>query len=154
MGVNEVDNSMLLIEKILFLRGVPLFQEVPDEAITTLAGCTEEMEVSEGEEIIKEGEVDNTMYILVSGKAEVTSQGKHIAFLGPNDYVGELAVFSPKERSATVTCKEWGAMLKLTQDNLMHYVGSNPSFLKSVIVGLCHKIRETNVKMIDGSIKK
>jgi CRP-like cAMP-binding protein len=140
---------MLQIEKILFLRNVPLFQEVPDEAITTLAACTEEVEVSEGDIIIKEGEVDNTMYILVSGKAEITAQGKHIATLEPNDYVGELAVFSPKERSATVTCKEWGLMLRLSKDNLMHHVGSNPSFLNSVIEGLCHRIRETNKKMIE-----
>lgn len=142
---------MLLIEKILILRNVSLFTEISDEAITTLASCTEEVEVSEGEEIIKEGEVEDAMYVIVSGRAEVISKGQHLADLGPNHYFGELAVFSPDVRSASVVVKEWGVMLKLSRENLMHYVGSNPSFLHCVIDSLCDRIRKANLKIINAS---
>ena len=58
--------------------------------------------------LIREGEVTDCMFVVLTGELEVVSHGGgtdadvRVALLGPGDWVGEMALLETKPRSASV----------------------------------------------------
>lgn len=69
-----------------------------------------------GEDIVREGEEGQTMYLIKSGEVVVWVKGKdngrnEVARLGPGDFFGEVALATSRPRVATVTAAAGGVEL-------------------------------------------
>ena len=85
------------------LKRIPLFSDVPDEALQKIAPFATTEEWPEGKEIIKEGGFSNHFYAIEEGTAKVERGGEHLADLKEGDIFGEQGLLEHSERSATVT---------------------------------------------------
>ncbi len=85
------------------LKRIPLFSDVPDEALQKIAPFATSEEWPEGKEIIKEGGFSNHFYAIEEGTAKVERGGEHLADLKEGDIFGEQGLLEHSERSATVT---------------------------------------------------
>ena len=85
------------------LKRIPLFAEVPDEALAKIAPFATLEEWPEGKEIVQEGGFSNHFYAIESGSAKVEREGEHLADLNEGDIFGEQGLLEHSERSATVT---------------------------------------------------
>ena len=85
------------------IRGVPLFSELDDKTVGQLAIEFVERHFEEGKAIATEGVDGLNFFIVASGEASVTVQGKEVATLGPGSSFGEVALVDKSARSATVT---------------------------------------------------
>jgi NADH dehydrogenase len=70
-----------------------------------------------GQEIFREGDLGDRLYIILSGRAEVTRPGEDgdtvLALLGPGQIFGEMALIRQTTRNATVRCVETMDVLSL-----------------------------------------
>ena len=64
-------------------------------------GMTHEL-FEPGQDIVAQGEIGRTLYLVLRGQVEVLVDGVRVAELGPGDHFGERAVFDEERRSATV----------------------------------------------------
>jgi CRP-like cAMP-binding protein len=80
-----------------------IFAPLPGLMLDRLAAQLIPFSVSMGETIIREGDHGDRFYVIESGTVEVTKAGRHVANLGPGDYVGEIALLRDVPRTATVT---------------------------------------------------
>ena len=85
------------------LKSIPLFQDVPDDALRKVATFAELESHPEGAAVVKEGGYANDFYAIEDGTAKVEREGQHLADLGPGDVFGEQALLEGEQRSATVT---------------------------------------------------
>ena len=85
------------------LKRIPLFSDVPDEALQKIAPFATSEEWPEGKEIVKEGGFSNHFYAIEEGTAKVERGGEHLADLKEGDIFGEQGLLEHSERSATVT---------------------------------------------------
>jgi CRP-like cAMP-binding protein len=85
------------------LKRIPLFAEVPDDALQKIAPFATTEEWPEGKEIIKEGGFSNHFYAIEEGTVKVERGGEHIADLRAGDIFGEQGLLEHSERTATVT---------------------------------------------------
>jgi CRP-like cAMP-binding protein len=85
------------------LKRIPLFSDVPDEALQKIAPFATTEEWPEGKEIVKEGGFSNHFYAIEEGTAKVERGGDHLADLKEGDIFGEQGLLEHSERSATVT---------------------------------------------------
>ena len=85
------------------LKNIPLFADVPDDALLKVATFASLESAVEGKVIIREGGQANAFYAIEAGTVKVERDGQHIADLGPGDVFGEQALLEKSERSATVT---------------------------------------------------
>ncbi len=105
-----------------------------------------------GEEIIRQGEVGDCMYVIQAGKVEVVIEkgGKEIrlAELGEGDFFGEMALFEKAVRSATV--RPMGEVRVLTVDRKMFLrkIHDDPSLAFMVMQRMSRRLRELNDELI------
>jgi CRP/FNR family transcriptional regulator, cyclic AMP receptor protein len=84
------------------LKSIPLFQEVPDDALRKVATFAELESHPEGAAVVKEGGYANDFYAIDDGTAKVEREGQDLADLGPGDVFGEQALLEGEQRSASV----------------------------------------------------
>ncbi len=84
------------------LKRIPLFSDVPDEALQKIAPFATSEEWPEGKEIVKEGGFSNHFYAIESGSAKVERDGEKVADLSDGDVFGEQGLLEHSERTATV----------------------------------------------------
>jgi CRP/FNR family transcriptional regulator, cyclic AMP receptor protein len=84
------------------LKRIPLFSDVPDDALQKIAPFATTEEWPEGKEIVKEGGFSNHFYAIEEGSAKVERGGEHLADLKEGDIFGEQGLLEHSERSATV----------------------------------------------------
>jgi CRP-like cAMP-binding protein len=85
------------------LKSIPLFADVPEEALAKVATFATLESVAEGKTIIREGGFSNDFYVIEDGTVKVEREGDHLADLGAGDVFGEQGLLEKQERSATVT---------------------------------------------------
>ena len=86
------------------LQRIGLFGSLPGETIVKLAGRMVREEVPAGTAIIVEGDLTDRFYVLISGLATVSQEGRGArAVLRPGEAFGEVAPLMRMERTATVT---------------------------------------------------
>src|SRR2546430_2898968 len=88
---------------VALLRQVPLFASVEEDDLTWFARAARVRRLGEGEPIVIEGSYGSTFFLLVSGSATVSVQGKPIRALNPGDTFGEVVAATRGRRTATVT---------------------------------------------------
>jgi CRP-like cAMP-binding protein len=86
------------------LQRIGLFGSLPGETIVKLAGRMVREEFPAGTPIVVEGDLTDRFYVLISGLAAVTQEGRGArAILRPGEAFGEVAPLMGMERTATVT---------------------------------------------------
>jgi CRP/FNR family transcriptional regulator, cyclic AMP receptor protein len=114
------------------LKRIPLFAEVPDEALQKVAPFATLEEWPEGKEIVKEGGYSNHFFAIEEGKAKVSRAGEEIAELGPGDVFGEQGLLEKQERSATVTAASPIKLIKIEHWELSRMKQSMPEVVEQL----------------------
>ncbi len=108
------------------LKRIPLFQDVPDDALSQVATFARAEEFPEGTEIVKEGGYSNDFYAIEEGTAKVERGGEKLADLGPGDVFGEQGLLEKQERSASVTATSQIKVIKIEHWELSRMKNSMP----------------------------
>jgi MFS family permease len=102
-GLQRIDVTALAPAGLQLLRGVSLLALLPEPTLERLARALVRVDAEPGDVVIREGDPGTRFYVIESGSVEVTKDGRHVAHLGPGDFVGEIALLRDVPRTATVT---------------------------------------------------
>jgi CRP-like cAMP-binding protein len=108
------------------LADLPLFEGLDDEALRTVSKVAQEVSVSEGAELVREGDYSYELTIIDEGEAEVLHEDQVVATLGPGDVFGESGVLSKGMRNATVRATTPMRLITLTGWDLRRLRGRIP----------------------------
>lgn len=96
----------------------PLFKKVPLAQLQELFNGFENLMVSAGDTIIREGEKGDFFYVIADGEAHVHSRSNDIDIsLTSGQYFGEEALLGNTLRNATVAMKTAGRLKRLSMDD-------------------------------------
>ncbi|PLZ99326.1 transcriptional regulator [Fischerella thermalis CCMEE 5268] len=135
------------VERLLFVRRVPIFKELRDDFIVRLASVMDELSFPANYTIFNEGDEGRSLYIIVSGKVKVHIGNQQLAIFPKGESFGEMAVFDAQPRSASATTLETCECLELTQEQLYEAIDETPEIAVNIIGILSRRIRELNDKM-------
>ncbi len=130
------DDDIVVIEEaepvVKELPTIPLFSELPKNAFIALLERMEMRNAVPDEFIIRQGDVDDSMFIVSSGRVKVTKtgdQGKEIvlAHLTDGAFFGEMALLSESPRTASVIAEEETLLFQVSRETLASVVDSYPS---------------------------
>ncbi len=129
------------VEKVLFLKSVDLFSQIPGEDLAQIALITNEETRENGEEIVAEGEVGDALYIVLEGKVRVHRKEKNIAELGQRECFGEMAILDASPRSASVTAVSDVSLLKISREDFQEIMTDKHAISQGIIKVLTRRLR-------------
>ena len=111
-GVPETRATLGEVERIMFLRRVPLFAQLEPEDLQRLAATAAERYYPGGEALVREGELGDELVVIVDGSVRVVrtdGDGERLLRIyGTGDHIGELAVLRERPRAASVLADDPG----------------------------------------------
>jgi CRP-like cAMP-binding protein len=120
------------------LRSLTFFHEFSHAEIREVLRASDWHDYRDGEDIVKEGEIDDRFYIIVSGKVSVQSNGKHLGGRCNGDCFGETSYVRGAKRQASIRADGDVTILRVSS-TLMEQVSSdcqlrfNKVFLRALI---------------------
>ena len=149
------------MSKIEELKNFPLLKNLTDDDLTALETYVKEESFNEGDNIIKEGDIGDTLYILISGKVDVIKKTIYddefiCASLDASMHClfGEMAVIDNDKRSATIKAKTECKTLSLNRDGFTDFCNKHPlagiELLKLMNTNIVRNLRieNENLKLV------
>lgn len=134
------------------LSSVWLFSECSRGELKTIQRKAEPMTVEAGTVICEEGEVGQTFYFVVSGKAAVLQHGRKAAEVGPGGYFGELALLDRLPRSATVKALTDMELLAISQRDFNKILKDAPSITRKLLGATASRLRNSDAKALGQAV--
>jgi len=129
------------IEKVLFLKSVDLFSQMPGENLAQVAQITKELYFDKGHHIIKQGDLGDCLYLIIEGNIKIVTGDKEVALLGDKECVGEMSLLDSEPRSASAIAVTDVVLLKIKQEDFYEMMSDRPEIAQGVISVLTRRLR-------------
>ncbi len=138
------------------LKSTFLFAKVDALGISHLAQACRFRRVAAGQPIVVEGEPGNTMFIILSGRVEVTRTDPagnvlHLADREDGESFGEMTLIDGAPRSATVRALETCRLLVLDRSDVLAAIERYPSIGIAMLEVLSVRLREADARQMGRS---
>jgi serine/threonine protein kinase len=125
-------------EQFSLLRRLKFFHDFSHAEIHEVMRASHWQDYASGEEIVKEGEMDDRFYIIVSGHCSVYRHGQGLGVLQAGECFGEASYVPGAKRTATIRAVDAVTALKVSSTLLEQVSAScqlrfNQVFLRSLI---------------------
>jgi hypothetical protein len=139
------------------LRRVKILAGFSDAQLQHFAQFTELQPVPQWTVVVKQGELGDTMYLILEGELRVRlvvgAKETILATLGPGDFFGDMAMFDRGPRSADVVANVDSTVLKISAANFANLTEAAPDlaapFLLAASKTLAARIRADNKRLRD-----
>jgi CRP/FNR family transcriptional regulator, cyclic AMP receptor protein len=126
----------------MYLRQVPMLRTCSQDEIDHIADLGVTVLASEGQNVVHQGEAGSQFFVITAGSADVTRDGHVVASLGPGDYFGELALFDPAPRNATVTATAPTTLVSVSRNTFRELLGEVGSLRDALLAGMASRLHE------------
>jgi CRP/FNR family cyclic AMP-dependent transcriptional regulator len=100
-----------------------------------------------GERIFVQDDEGSSMYVVRSGRVNITSYGTVLESVGPNGMFGEMALIDGSPRSATAIAAEPTEVAPIDKAAFAHLVRQDPDFALRIMRMLAARIRQMNASL-------
>ena len=133
-------NDMEILSKI------SLFSLMKNRDLRRIAKLAHHHFFKKGELIIREGERDGRLFVIISGKVEIikglgSQNEKPLRIFRPINYFGEMALLDDYIRTASIVAMEDTEILSLDQWNIREEIRKYPSIAIELLQTLSRRIR-------------
>jgi CRP-like cAMP-binding protein len=131
------------------LRTVPIFSELSDADITSLAKLSSRRRYPKDTVVFFENEEGDTFFMILEGRIKVTILGDDgreviLSMLATGDFFGEMALLDNEPRSATAIAVEETELLSLHRTDFQSVLTDNRSITTALIKILTARLRRAN----------
>ena len=143
---------LLTVEKVIFLKSVPLFQHLDDEDLAAVADVASEQDYAANTVIYSEQQAAHHFYVIARGRVEVLyrteSAQRQVAVLGETESFGEMSILDdePRPRRAMVRALEPTLVLKIDRATFRELIYEHPQISFAIIKMLSQRLRQKDLE--------
>src|ERR1700693_291877 len=131
------------------LRSVPIFSSLDSKATAQLGEYLTIHDYPKSARICRIGDPGDAMYVIDVGKVEISitdADGANLtlAELEAGDFFGEMAMLDGQGRSANATAVENSRLAKLTREDFLTFMQSDPRVTLELLTALTNRLRRTD----------
>ena len=141
-------------DKTQILRQASIFPTLNEDELGELANLAIERSFMSSEFIFWDGDTPDWFYIIAQGKVKIvkySSLGKEfiIAFFGPGEMFGEVAVFENKPYPASAQAIAETKVLGIKRDDFLSFLVNRPQVALKIITVLSGRLRDAQGRLRD-----
>ena len=143
-GRKEVQQMAIDMERILFLRSVPLFADIDGNDLQWINEITREKKYKAGQTVFRENDVGDSLYIIISGSVRVLKGDNQVILqiLEERETFGEMSILDQEPRSATVEVQKDATLLAIKRDDFQRLLLARPQLAFSLFRTISRRLRE------------
>ena len=131
------------------LRNVPIFSELSDADVATLARVATRRRYPKDTVVFFENEEGDFFFMILEGRIKVTILGDDgreiiLSVLSAGDFFGEMALLDNEPRSATAIAIEESELLSLHRTDFQNVISDNKAIMSALIKILTARLRRAN----------
>ncbi len=138
----ETLTTLSPMERVLFLRKVPLFAELPPPDLLPIASIAKEAAFADGDRIAEQGDAGDEMHVIVDGQIAVVTGPSVLATRSSGDVVGEMALLTSEPRMAGLVARGDVRVLSIDRRSFEAILRERPETSLGVIRVLCQRLTE------------
>ena len=148
--MTETLTTLPVMERVLFLRRVPLFADLPPQDLLPIAAIASEHSFADADTIAEQDEPGDEMHIIVSGYVMVIlrQQDGHqqvLAVRSTGDVIGEMAVITSGPRMASLAAKGPVRLLSIARRQFEAMLRERPETSLALMRVLCQRLADRAV---------
>ena len=146
-------NFMPSSSTIQLLMRVPLLAGITEAEAIAMFMASEKVRFNKSELLVKEGETEQALYIILSGQVHVVlsgGRGKSItlATLGAGECIGEMGALDQQPASATVIALSSVDALQLDRRTFSDVLHQNPHISFTILKTLSQRLNSTHQQIV------
>jgi CRP-like cAMP-binding protein len=144
------------MEKLAVISSSPLFEMLSSTELAHLAELAEQRRYTDGELVFEEGELGDSLYVIVRGEVEVVRRDgsgapRPLTVLTAPEFFGEMSLIDKEYRSATVRARTEAVMLRLSAQHLSTFRQTHRDGFTFVLINIARilsaRLREANARL-------
>ena len=136
-----------LKDEVDLLRSIPMFANLPANKLKLLVFASDRLSYRADEMLFLQGDQADAAYVVISGEADVLvstgGEPSKVANLGPNSFVGDMAILCDIPRTATVKANSDMDVLRIRKEHMMELISDNPQFSLAVLKETVQRLAKT-----------
>jgi CRP-like cAMP-binding protein len=120
----------------------PLLARLEPAQLEHIAEAGEVERFDPGEAVVAEGSLGDALYLVLSGKVEVSKAGHALATLEPGEFFGEMSMLEPATRSATVIAIFPSYLFRLPTNAVQILLATDPGAATALLVHIVKVLSE------------
>jgi diguanylate cyclase (GGDEF)-like protein len=120
------------------------------ESVWALLDACPVREVQAGEHVLRQGQVNQTMYLILSGELSVHLDGLEtapVASLSMGETVGEISVIDDSPATASVVAAQPSRLLAVDEETFWRLIQGSHTFATNMLLLLAQRMRANNFKI-------
>jgi cAMP-dependent protein kinase regulator len=125
-----------------YLQQVPMLGACSEEELHHIADLGVPIRAAEGTQVVRQGEPGDQFFVILDGSVEVKRDDEVVASLASSDYFGELALFDPGPRNATVTTTSPTTLVSVSRNLFWELLGEVSSLRDALLKGMAKRLHQ------------
>lgn len=130
-------------ERLNRIAHVEIMQKLPPAEIQAIIPLLKPVHAAPGEVLCQEGVVEDSLYMITDGVAEVLKGQRVMTELGPGEVFGEMALLTGESRSATVVARTTMELYQLKKEDFDSVLAWSPHLAGALSRALVRRLRST-----------
>ncbi len=133
--------QLTTLDRAIRLQKVELFSDLETDMLALLASVAQQVEVASGEALVQEGAQMASLYVVLDGKIEMRRGGATIYTVGPDETLGNWALFDRQPSVVTAVAAEDSWLLKIDRDDFFDLLADHSQITREIFQALFKRVR-------------
>jgi cAMP-dependent protein kinase regulator len=123
------------------LAAVPLLEGLSKRQLKKVADLAELARFMAGATLVKQGDIGDSFYVVLTGQAKVVANGRTVNRLLPGDHFGEISLLDGEPRTASVIAETEMTLVIITQKDFSAMLSKDPEITICMLEGMARTVR-------------
>jgi CRP/FNR family transcriptional regulator len=133
--------TLSTLDKAIRLQKVELFGDMETDALALAASIAGQIHCPAGMVLFKESGSTDALYVVLSGRVQLTRGAREIFSVGPGETLGNWALFDDQPSVATATCVEDSWLLKIEREDFYDLLADHAEMTQRMFKALVKRVR-------------
>lgn len=135
-------NAMTVVEKVVALRTIEIFREIPPSQLALIASVAREETFPPDHVLARQNDPPGDLYVLLGGRVALERDGAPLGELGRGDALGAWALFDDEPLQITARTREETPALRIDRGGFEELVDEHPEIARALIQHLIRRLRK------------